>query len=303
MAEVETPSGKGSADENFPVGSFLLPKKLRPQVLAFYDYARAIDDIADNPGLPPEEKIKRLDGFDQALTGQNDDPAYEKAHRLRRHFSGAPVRSGPYPGADHSQIIQHCRDLLVAFKQDAVKTRYDSWDELMHYCRFSAAPVGRFLIDLHGGPATAWDASDALCAALQVINHLQDCADDLRELDRVYLPADWMAEEGVSVGALGTDAMSAGMIRVKDRCLDEVDRLLGEARPLMPTLRSRRLAMESAAIHALARTLSRRLRAGDPVATRIELSKPRAGAAAVRGVLSELGRRWIAWPRTPTPGT
>ena len=291
MATVETPSGKGAGDENFPVGSFLLPKRLRPKVAIFYAYARAIDDIADNPDLDPDEKVARLDGFDRALRGETDDPAYAKAHRIRETM------------AETGQVIRHCRDLLIAFKQDAVKSRYDDWDDLMNYCRHSAAPVGRFLIDLHGGPDSAWPAADALCNALQVINHLQDCADDYRKLDRVYLPGDWMAAEGASVVELRAAAMTPGLLRVKDRCLDGVDALLEEARPLMPALRSRRLALESAAIHALARTLSKRLRAGDPVAARIELSKPRAGLTAACGVLGELGRRWMMRPRTPTPGT
>ena len=291
MATVETPSGKGAGDENFPVGSFLLPKRLRPKVAIFYAYARAIDDIADNPDLDPDEKVARLDGFDRALRGETDDPAYAKAHRIRETM------------AETGQVIRHCRDLLIAFKQDAVKSRYDDWDDLMNYCRHSAAPVGRFLIDLHGGPDSAWPAADALCNALQVINHLQDCADDYRDLDRVYLPGDWMAAEGARVVELRGAAMTPGLLRVKDRCLDGVDALLEEARPLMPALRSRRLALESAAIHALARTLSKRLRAGDPVAARIELSKPRAGLTAACGVLGELGRRWMMRPRVPTPGT
>ena len=291
MTTVETPSGKGAGDENFPVGSFLLPKRLRPTVASFYAYARAIDDIADNPALDPGEKIARLEGFDRALRGETDDPAYARAHRLRRTLGGT------------GQAIRHCRDLIVAFKQDAVKSRYDDWDDLMGYCRHSAAPVGRFLIDLHGGPDSAWPAADALCNALQVINHLQDCADDYRNLDRVYLPGDWMAAEGAAVEDLGAAAMTPGLKRVKDRCLDGVDALLDDARPLMAALRSRRLALESAAVHALARALSKRLRAGDPVAARIELSKPRAGLIAAGGVFAELGRAWAMRPRTPTPGT
>ena len=291
MATVETTSGKGAGDENFPVGSFLLPKRLRPKVAIFYAYARAIDDIADNPDLDPDEKVARLDGFDRALLGETGDPAYARAHLIRETM------------AETGQVIRHCRDLLIAFKQDAVKSRYDDWDDLMNYCRHSAAPVGRFLIDLHGGPDSAWPAADALCNALQVINHLQDCADDYRNLDRVYLPGDWMAAEGARVVELRAAAMTPGLLRVKDRCLDGVDALLEEARPLMPALRSRRLALESAAIHALARTLSKRLHAGDPVAARIELSKPHAGLTAACGVLGELGRRWMMRPRVPTPGT
>ena len=87
LKSAETPSGKGAGDENFPVGSMLLPRRLRPHVAVFYAYARAIDDIADNPDLAPEDKVRRLDGFDKALLGETDDPAYAKAQRIRESLN------------------------------------------------------------------------------------------------------------------------------------------------------------------------------------------------------------------------
>jgi len=275
--QVETPSGKGAGDENFPVGSFLLPKRLRPKVAAFYAYARAIDDIADNPALSAAEKIARLDGFDRALTGASDDPAYIKAIRIRETMAGT------------GEIIRHCRDLILAFKQDAEKLRYDDWDDLMGYCIKSAAPVGRFLLDLHDCPNSGYPASDALCNALQVINHLQDCKDDYATLDRVYLPGDWLAAEGSSVKDLSLAAATPGLRRVLDRCLDATETLLTGARPLPRLLPSRRLAMESAAIIRLAEKLTAMLRRRDPLAERVSLSKPGFLLYALLGV----GRFWI----------
>jgi hydroxysqualene synthase len=274
---VETPSGKGAGDENFPVGSFLLPKALRPKVAIFYAYARAIDDIADNPALPAEDKIARLDGFDRALTGSTDDPAYLKAIRVRETMAGT------------GDIIRHCRDLIIAFKQDAVKLRYTDWDDLMGYCIKSAAPVGRFLLDLHECPRSGYPASDALCNALQVINHLQDCKDDHRNLNRVYLPGDWLAAEGSSVEELERPAASPGMRRVLDRCLDATAVLLQQAKPLPRLLSSRRLAMESAAIIRLAEKLTAMLRRRDPIAERVTLTKPGFLLYALMGV----GRYWL----------
>ena len=186
--QIETPSGKGAGDENFPVGSMLLPARLRPHVAKFYAFARAIDDIADNPDLASEDKIARLDGFDRALTGAlDDDDAYAKAYAIRDSCAetGVPVK--------------HCRDLIVAFKQDAVKTRYRDWDDLIGYCDNSASPVGRYLLDLHGESRDGYRYSDALCNALQVINHLQDCKDDYLTLDRVYLPEPWLHAAGAAV--------------------------------------------------------------------------------------------------------
>ena len=97
---------------------------------------------------------------------------------------------------------EHCHDVLRAFRQDAEQRRYRDWDELMHYCRYSAAPVGRQLLDLHGESRSTWPASDALCAALQVLNHIQDCAADYRRLDRVYLPLGDLTAAGIGVEAL-----------------------------------------------------------------------------------------------------
>ena len=258
---VETPSGKDAAYENFPVGSWLLPAAARPHVARFYAYARAIDDIADSPDLTPPEKILRLDGFARALIGEDGDPAYAKAHAMRRSLAATGITP------------RHCLDLISAFKQDAVKGRYESWAELIDYCNRSAAPVGRFLLDLHGGSADGYAASDALCNALQVINHLQDCGDDYRSLDRVYLPLAWLREEGADVSLLGGRRTPPALRRVLDRCLAATSDLLDGAERLPGGLRSRRLAMESGAILTIARTLVRRLQTGDPLVRRVQLSK------------------------------
>lgn len=279
-AGVETPSGKGAADENFPVGSWLLPASLRPHVATYYAFARAIDDIADNPALAPEDKIARLSAFEAALL----DPVaerhgLEKAARLRDSLQATGVTAA------------RGTDLIAAFKQDAVKLRYADWGELLGYCRLSANPVGRYLLDLHGEDPAGYGASDALCTALQILNHLQDCQDDYRALDRVYLPGDWLAAEGLEVTVLDQGASPPGLRRVLDRCLDGVETLLAEAETLPGQLRSTRLAMESAVIVQLAKRLTARLRHGDPLARRVALTKPdfiRCGLTGVLGV--QLGR-------------
>ena len=276
----ESPSGKGAADENFPVGSRLLPARLRPHVAKFYAYARAIDDIADSPDLERGEKIRRLDGFARAVSGvETDDSAFAKAHEVRRSLAETGVS------------WEHCVDLTRAFKQDAVKSRYGGWDELMAYCRFSAAPVGRYLVDLHGQSATAYPASDALCNALQVLNHLQDCGDDYRALNRVYLPQDWMQEAGARVDSLQAGQCTAELRQVLDRCLDATGQLLRQAERLPEQLADIRLAMESAAIVAIARLLSRELRRRDPLAERVVLSKAQYAGCCLRGAARVLFRR------------
>jgi squalene synthase HpnC len=256
---IETPSGKGAGDENFPVASILIARRLRPHVLAFYAFARAADDVADNPDLAPEEKLRRLDLFEAGLAAGAAGP--EAAVQLRGSLTETGVTD------------QHARDLLAAFRQDALKRRYADWGKLMDYCALSAHPVGRLVLDLHGEAAATHGPGDALCAALQVLNHLQDCGEDRRRLDRVYLPADWMKEAGVDVTALDAPVASQGLRRVLDRCLDGCDRLLERAEPLAGRIRSRRLAVEVAVIQRLGRQLARRLRREDPLARRVRHSK------------------------------
>lgn len=279
----ETPSGKGAGDENFPVGSFLLPKRLRPHVAKFYDFARAIDDIADNGALTPAEKIRRLRDFDAALQGAPGFGAeFKKAHDLRASL------------AETSVTTKHGSDLIAAFILDAEKTRYASWDELIGYCELSANPVGRYLLDLHGEDNAGYPYSDALCTVLQIINHLQDCGDDRRELDRVYVIEPWLRDEGGAIEDLDRDESSQALMRVKHRMLDGCDALMVEARQLPSMLQSKSLAMESAVIIRLAARLIARLRKSDPLATRVALSKVDFGVAGLSGAVAgffEAGRQ------------
>lgn len=284
---IETPSGKGAKDENFPVGSWLLPARLRPHVARYYAFARAIDDIADNPDLAPQDKIDRLDLMARAVEGRGpDDPALATARRLRESLieTGVPTR--------------HATDLTIAFKQDAVKLRYSDWEDLLGYCENSANPVGRFLLDLHGEDPAGYVASDALCSALQVINHLQDCQDDYQALDRVYLPGDWMAEAGITVEALAAPGTDVGLRQVIDRCLTATEALMRQARTLPSRLKSRHLALESAVIVALGDRLIVELRRRDPLAERVVLTKPQVLGCALRAVVAEFWRRLFS-RRTP----
>ncbi|HXP05096.1 MAG TPA: squalene synthase HpnC [Stellaceae bacterium] len=275
-AAVETPSGKGRGDENFPVGSFLIRRDLRPHVHAFYRFARNADDIADNPDLPADDKVRRLARMGEILDGAagDDSPA---ASAMRRSLAATGTTA------------QHCHDVLRAFTLDATKLRYRDWDDLMEYCRYSASPVGRQLLDLHGESRETWPASDALCSALQVLNHLQDCADDYRNLDRVYLPLDLMGEAGIAVEDLRLPAASSGLRHVIDRLLDLSDILIATAAGLPGRVGARGLRWESATIVDLARRLSRRLRRGDPLAARVALSKGDFAASLLTGMVR--GRR------------
>mgnify|MGYP001422304071 CR=1 FL=1 len=255
---------KSAAEENFPVGSWLLPAALRPHIAAYYAFARAVDDIADDPRRTAGAKIAELDAMEAALRGKAcpaaRDDDLRKAMRLRVSMIEAEVP------------ITHGAELCIAFRQDAVKPRYRNWAELMEYCRYSAAPVGRFLLDLHGESDATWPASDALCASLQVINHLQDCKKDFLEMDRVYLPLDWLDAAGAGTEHLAGAQATPALRAVLDRALDGIEDLNAQARALPALIRNRRMRMEAAVIVAIAHRLARLLRERDPIAERVALS-------------------------------
>jgi hydroxysqualene synthase len=269
---VETPSGKGRGDENFPVGSFLIRRALRPHVHAFYRFAREADDVADNPDLSPKDKVRRLERMGAVLDGVSGDDA-PAAAAMRESLLQTNVTA------------QHCHDVLRAFTLDATKLRYKSWDELMEYCRYSASPVGRQLLDLHGEARDTWPPSDALCSALQVLNHLQDCGADYRNLNRVYVPEDELRRAGARVEMLDEARLTPAMREVLDRLLERTDLLLRRARLLPGTVRSPGLRRECAVIVNLAGRLRRRLGRGDPLARRVKLQKTDFVLAFVSGYL------------------
>ncbi len=259
--------------ENFPVGSWLIPPDCRPHVHAFYNFARASDDIADSPSLSIEDKLEPLERAQRAL-GVDEGALPDWAVLYHRSL----ITTGKTPG--------HGRSLLSAFIQDVTQRRYADWDDLMNYCVRSAASVGRVMIDIHGETDADVEGSDALCMALQMLNHLQDCQDDYLKLDRVYLPEPWLIEAGGSVGDLAKSAATPAVRHAIDRCLDGVDALLIRARTMPPSVRRRGLRLESQTILMLALRLARLLRRNDPVAGPVKVSRPGWMWCGVKGVVS-----------------
>lgn len=271
VANVEAWSGKARGDENFPVGSHLIARRVRTHMHAYYGFARNADDIADSPDLTPEEKVARLDIMEEVLLGKRLEGA-PSAAKLRRSLN----ETGVTP--------VHATDLLVAFRQDATKQRYETFDELYNYCRYSAVPVGRYVIDLHGESHGCYRASDALCISLQLLNHLQDCGTDLRTLDRCYIPQTLMRHFRVDprdlLGPKETPALRRAFITV----LDRVDRLNLAAEELPYLVRSRRLRAETMFICRLATRLAERLAKNDPLAKRVALTKMDGALSLLRAV-------------------
>jgi squalene synthase HpnC len=285
VAAIAEGTGKGHRDENFPVASVLIAPRHRPVVLAFYRVARMADDVADHPDLLPQEKLRQLALIADSLTGAGE--AVADAVRLREVLAKRGLSNA------------HILDLLEAFRRDAVKSRYASWDELMDYCRYSAAPVGRFMLDVHGEPPTTWPASDALCAALQVINHLQDCGKDYREIDRVYVPLDALTGAGVAVEALGGDVANPALQSVIHALADRTAELLALSRRLSGATRDMRLALEIGVIQTIAESLTRRLQTEDPLARRVTLSPLTAMIAASHGAAGVVAGRLLGRQSPP----
>ncbi len=261
--------------ENFPVASWLIAPRHRAAILAFYRFARTADDIADGPG-GGGAKLAALEAMRATLTGEAT--ASPEALALRE------------AQAERGLGDTHGLDLLAAFRRDVTDPHVASWDDLIGYCRVSAMPVGRFVLDVHGERPATWAASDALCAALQVINHLQDCGEDYRDLARVYVPADWLAEAGIDATALGAARTSPALRGVLDRMLDGTDALLRQSRGFAGQIADRRLACEVAVIQRLAESLSQRLRRQDPLAGPVKHHKLEAAGLSLAAVARTLIR-------------
>jgi squalene synthase HpnC len=260
-------SGKSHRDENFPVASHLIHPRHRGAILAFYEFVRIADDIADHPSLPEHEKLAHLDALEAGLLGHGDQA--DEAVRLRKVL------------AERNLTPRHAQDLLTAFRMDVTKLRYTDWDDLMNYCSYSAMPVGRFVCDVHGEDRAVWPANDALCAALQVINHLQDCAADYRNLDRVYVPLDALTASGAAVEDLRRDAATPELRACLRGLAERTGGLLDKSASFAAHICDFRLGMEVAVIQSLARRLVALLMARDPLSENVHL---KGGTVALTGL-------------------
>jgi hydroxysqualene synthase len=273
-------SGKGHRDENFPVASWLVRRELRAPILAFYRFVRAADDVADHPSAGAEQKLDQLARMEAALRGQGAGNAEGAALRIVLQ--------------ERNLTDQHALDLLRAFRRDVTQRRYADWADLVDYCRYSAAPVGRFVLDVHGEPTTLWPANDALCTALQVINHLQDCGKDFRLLDRVYIPLDALAAAGAAVEALAAEQASLALLQTIQALARRTTDLLDQSRSFQHAISDRRLALEVGAIQALAESLVLRLSRRDPLSQRVHHHPVEAAALSARGAIC-VTMGWFGW--------
>ena len=275
----ELRSGKTHRDENFPVASWIIHPRHRALILAFYNFVRTADDIADHATLSERGKLNYLDLLEAELLGRGD--SQPEAVNLRRAL------------AQRSMPPRHALDVLIAFRMDVTKLRYENWDEVIHYCRYSAMPVGRFMLDVHGESRSTWAASDALCAGLQINNHLQDCGKDYRELNRVYLPRDALAVAGASVEGLGLERAPAPLLQCLHSLAARTEVLLDESKPLSAEVKDFRLGLEIAVIQAFADKIVRLLKVRDPLSQTVHLGPMELIAYSLGGMAGEMTRRAV----------
>jgi len=270
-------SGKTHRDENFPVASWIIHPRHRALILAFYNFVRTADDIADHASLPERQKLELLDLLEAELLGRGDSQS--EAVKLRQAL------------AERAMSPRHALDVLIAFRMDVTKLRYETWDEVIHYCRYSAMPVGRFVLDVHGESASTWVASDALCAALQINNHLQDCGKDYRNLNRVYLPRDALAASGASVESLGEACAPAPLLNCLHSLAARNEALLNQSKSLSGEVRDFRLGLEISVIQAFADRIVGLLKVRDPLSQRVHLNAVELLAFSLGGMAGEAARR------------
>ena len=262
MDSIETTLTKNHKQENFPVGSWLLSPKIRFKILIFYKFARAADDIADSANLSSNEKIKRLNLFKKAIeSNKSNKIKISKVEDLRKICIKNKIK------------INHALNLLKAFKQDAIKKRYKNWSELIRYCKYSAVPVGRFVIDLHKEKQKAYKYSDPLCIALQILNHLQDCKEDYENFDRVYLPMQFLKKYNVKLSQLKKNVTEKNLRLVFNEILKNTEKLIIEAGKNKKNMKHKHLSLETSFILEIAKKLLQLLKNNDPLKKKVMLKK------------------------------
>ena len=233
---------KNHKQENFSVG-LLMKKELQDEVMKFYKLARSYDDIADNPKLTSEQKLKLLE--------------------------------------EQKPENKHLQNLLIAFKKDAIGYEYKTWEDLLDYCKHSAVPVGRFMLELHKETIEA----DELCAVLQIVNHVQDIKYDLELLDRLYVPQFLMEKYHLTKDDFKQNKSSPEVKQMIAEILGILKEMLAKDKNLYKKINDRRLRIEVCIITSLTNIMIKRIERGDVLAKHIKLSKLDWAKAFVSGFI------------------
>ena len=248
--------------ENFPVASWLLPRHLRRPVAVIYAFARQADDAADEGERSPESRLAELAAFDSLL----DDVEANNPQVSALGLAVADVIRR------HRLSVTLFRDLLSAFRQDVVQNRYRDFGEVMDYCRRSASPIGRLLLQLlKRNDARDIACADALCCALQLINFYQDLAQDYAENGRIYIPLNEMQRCNVNEEHFRTLRSDAAMQRLMHLQYERAYKLLRAGAPLAKRV-SGRFGFELRVVVLGARAVLRKLMRNTDVFARPRLT-------------------------------
>jgi squalene synthase HpnC len=208
--------------ENFPVGSFFIPKRYRRPIHLIYAFSRVADDIADEGNMLPETRIASLDAWERsmekALHGETEDDFFTELAAVIREFELSP---------------QLLKDLLIAFRKDASNPRYDSFDELLEYCRYSANPIGRLLLQIFKcSNADTERYSDRICTALQLANFWQDISVDTGR-NRFYIPRLELSKFGLSESDITASSNQEAFKALMKHLVERTEAFLNEGKPLL----------------------------------------------------------------------
>ena len=264
---VELLSGKTFTDENFPVASFIIKKNIQRYIRAFYFFARTADDIADNSNLLAKEKIKFLTYFDNILRLEKKT-SITTLNNIINFFPEIPFAKN------------YSRNLLKAFLMDAKGKKYRTWKDLLFYCKYSANPVGRFVIDLvyqkknipQKDFKDIYFASDCLCTSLQIINHLQDCKKDFQELDRIYIPESFFKKHLLNKEILGFKESNLNFSYLVNEMIEKVEIMLVKSNKGLRKIEPWSLRKETLIILNIAKRLCYLLKIKDVLRKNVKLS-------------------------------
>lgn len=249
---------KTQEQENFPVASRLFRSDLRDVITLYYNFARTCDDIADSKNLSRKDKISKLRDTENSLFNKGKN---KQAKALRELFIKEKL--------DFSLAT----DLLIAFKRDAENTHYKTWAQLLDYCKYSAEPVGRFMLAIHDENPSTYLPAAALCAVLQLTNHIQDLHDDVCILNRIYLPDELLKKHRVSKKSLYASKSTKSLQNLINDVLNRSTALLKDARVLPSIVKNKRLKLYLCITLSLTDILLNKLYNNDVLMYKVKLSK------------------------------
>lgn len=254
---------KNKDQENFPVGMMMFGKEKRQIVSDYYRFARYGDDIADNPDIKPQNKINKLYELEDIFLSNKPYKGQKLKFvlKLRKEF-------------DKFQLSTSlATDLLIAFRKDSMGFDYQTWGQLVDYCKYSAAPVGRFMLAIHNENPSTYLPATSLCVALQIVNHVQDIKYDAKVLKRIYLPAEMLKKYNVDTKDLFKDKSSLGLKKVIEIIMQQTQGLIKEGSILPELVRSFSLRTELCIILSLTNIMVKKILKGDVLAKNVKLSK------------------------------